>query len=129
MEKNLFEIASREGYRYEFRGLISTEDLWKLKVEDLDTIFKKLNAELKKTADEESLLAVKSDQDETLENKIEIIKYIVNYKMDQSLLAKKAIEIKQKKQHILELISKKKDEDLANKSVDELLGMLEELDK
>ena len=127
MDKNLFEIALREKYRYSFKGQITTEDLWDLSVENLDTIFKGLNEELDKSS-RESLLAKKSKDDQVLQNKIEIIRYIVSCKLDEIEKRKKAAENKVRKQHILEIINKKQDESLQNKSLDELLAMLDELD-
>ena len=61
MEKNLFEIATRNRYRFTYKGVMTVEDLWDLNVEALDAIFKALNRN-KKTADEDSLLAVKNWQ-------------------------------------------------------------------
>lgn len=80
MEKNLFEIATRNRYRFTYKGVMTVEDLWDLNVEALDAIFKTLNRQ-KKTADEDSLLAVKSAEDTELANKIELVKYIVSVKL------------------------------------------------
>ncbi|MDO5134294.1 MAG: hypothetical protein Q4D81_15145 [Eubacteriales bacterium] len=128
MENNLFEIALREKYRYSFKGQISTEDLWDLSVENLDAIFKGLNDEVAKSS-RESLLAKESKDIQTLRNKIEIIRYIVAYKLNEVENRKKAAANKAKKQRILEIINKKQDESLQGKSVDELLAMLDELDE
>ena len=91
-EKNIFEIALREKYRYNFRGQITTEDLWDLSVEQLDKIFKGLNDEIRKT-EEESLLTEKSKEGETLRNKVAIIRYIVAYKLTERENAKKASQM------------------------------------
>ena len=128
MESNLFEIALREKYRYNFKGQISTEDLWDLSVENLDSIFKGLNDEVARSS-RESLLAKESRDTQTLRNKIEIIRYIVSYKLAEIESRKKAVENKAKKQRILEIINKKQDESLQNKSLDELLAMLDSLDE
>ena len=48
----LFETATRNKMRFPFRGMISVEDLWDLKLQDLDSVFKLLNKE-KKQSDEE----------------------------------------------------------------------------
>lgn len=74
MSTNMFEIATRNKFRFPFKGVISTEDLWDLSVESLDNVFKTLNSEMKKTK-EESLLSTKSKDDEVLELKIEIVKH------------------------------------------------------
>ena len=48
MSTNMFEIATRNKFRFPFKGVISTEDLWDLSVESLDNVFKTLNSEMKK---------------------------------------------------------------------------------
>lgn len=126
-EKNLFEIAVREKYRYNYRGQISTEDLWDLPVEALDQIFKSLNEAVRKT-EEESLLAERPKEDEVLRNKIAIIRYIVAYKLAEKEKARKALENKQKKQQILGIISRKQNEKLESMSMEELKAMLDELE-
>ena len=122
----MFEIASRTKMRFPFKGMVSVEDLWDLSVRDLDSVFKTLNAQAKKVQ-EESLLATKTKEDETLAIQIEIVKHIVKTKLDEAEAAKQSKELKDKKQKIMELISAKQDEDLHNKSVDELQAMLAEL--
>lgn len=124
---NLFEIAVREKYRFPYKGLISTEDLWDLSVNALDSIFKTLNKE-RKNADEESLLDVKDNVNTTLENKIAIIKYVVNVKQTEAAEKLLEREKKQQKQKIMNLIAKKQDETLENMSQEELLKKLSELE-
>jgi len=119
-----FEIATRKKYRFPFKGLISTEDCYDLPVESLDTIFKKLNSE-RKRVNEESLLDVKSDQDKELDIKIAIIKHIVSVKLEEENVKMKRLERKEQKQKIMEILSKKKDADLENKSIEELNAMLD----
>lgn len=124
--EKMFEMAARLKMRFAFKGLISVEDLWDLSTEDLDSIFKTLNSQLKK-AEEESLLGTKTKQDKEIDMKIEIIKYVVSVKLEELDLRLKAKEQKEKKQKILEILSTKQDEDLQNKSADELKEMLDQL--
>lgn len=125
MEK-MFEIATRIKMRFPFRGMVSVEDLWDLSVRDLDSIFKTLNAQVKKSQ-EESLLATKTKEDETLSIQIEIVKHIVKTKLDEAETAKQSKELKEKKQKIMEIIAAKQDESLHNASVEELQAMLDNL--
>lgn len=125
--ERMFEVATRSKFRFPFRGMASVEDLWDLSVENLDSVFRTLNSELKK-ATEESLLNVKTKQDKELETKIEIVKYIVKVKQEEELLRLKAKERKEQKQKILEIMATKQDESLQNKSIEELTAMLNELD-
>jgi hypothetical protein len=124
---NIFEVATRNGFRFQFKGMISVEDLWDCSVRDLDSIFKTLNSQLKKV-NEESLLQVKTQQDQELDIKIKIVKYIFGVKQEEENLRLKAKEQKEKKQKIMEILANKQDEGLQNKSVEELQNMLNELD-
>jgi hypothetical protein len=122
----MFEYAVRNKLRFPYKGMISVEDLWDLNVRELDTIFKTLNAQVKKSQ-EESLLETKSKEDETLAVQIDIVKHIVRIKQDEEAARLFAKERKEKQQKLMELINKKQDEDLNNKSIEELQAMLAEL--
>ena len=123
----LFVMATRCKFRFPFKGQISVEDLWDLSVKNLDTIFKTLNAEAKQ-AKEESLLATKSAADAELEAKIEIIKYIVAVKQEETKQRATAAANKEQQRRIDEIIAAKQDEALQNMSVEELLAMRNSLD-
>lgn len=127
MEKNLFEIATRNRYRFNYKGVMTVEDLWSLRVEDLDAIFKMLNRQ-KKTADEDSLLATKSAEDQDLANKIDIVRYIVSVKLAEAADRVSAAEKKAQRDKILEIVAKKKDKALEDMGIDDLMKKLKELD-
>ena len=124
---NLFEVAARNKFRFQYKGLISVEDLWALSTGSLDSIFKVLNSELKQVQ-EESLLNTKTKADKELDMKIEIVKHIVAVKIEEENTKLQAKEKKAQKQKIMELLETKQDESLQNKSEDELKAMLAELD-
>lgn len=127
MIKNMFEVATREKMRFPFKGMISVEDLWDLSVQNLDKVFKTLNSQ-RKEAQEESLLNTKSSEDERLDTQIEIVKYIVNVKLEEQAARAKAAENKEKKQKIMALMAKKDDEAMENMSKEELQKLLDELE-
>ncbi len=126
MEKNLFEIATRNRYRFNYKGVMTVEDLWSLRVEDLDAIFKMLNRQ-KKTADEDSLLATKSAEDQDLANKIDIVRYIVSIKLAEAEDRKTAAEKKEQRDKILAIMAKKQDAKLENMDMAELEAELAKL--
>ena len=124
MSKNLFEIATRNNYQFPFRGMINVIDLWDLPLTNLDSVFKTLNAEIKKS-EEESLLNTKSTEDEEISNKIDIVKYIVSVKLAE----KKAREDNKKNaERLLEIKAKREDAALENLSDEELDKALAELE-
>ncbi|MFW6028846.1 MAG: hypothetical protein ACOCRO_01190 [Halanaerobiales bacterium] len=125
---NLFEKATREKLRFSYRGSVSVEDLWDLPVEELDKIYKGLNSELKKV-EEDSLLGTKSAKDKSLELKVNIIKYIVETKLEEKEKRAKKAELARRKQKILEIMESKKEEQLKDKSLDELEEMINSLEE
>nr|DAV74992.1 MAG TPA: hypothetical protein [Caudoviricetes sp.] len=125
MSTNMFEIATRNKFRFPFKGVISTEDLWDLSVESLDNVFKTLNSEMKKTK-EESLLSTKSKDDEVLELKIEIVKHIVAVKQEEKEARERKFLDRERNQKIMSIIAAKQDEQLHNMSIEELQKLLVE---
>lgn len=128
MNTNIFVTASKHKFRYPYKGLISTEDLWDLNLEQLDSIYKTLNKEMH-VVHEDSLLTVKprSDGDTVLEMEIEIVKYIFEEKIEAARRMEAAVANEAKKRRILEVLAKKQDESYNNMSEDELREMLNEL--
>ncbi|MBR5014331.1 MAG: hypothetical protein IKY16_06965 [Bacteroidales bacterium] len=123
---NIFENASRRKYRFNHRGVITTEDLWDLSLTDLDSIYKSLRTQVKQQESEESLLAAKSAVDNELDDKIEIVRHIVAVRQMEAEERKAERENAQKKQRIYDLIAKKQDEKLENMSIEELTKLLDE---
>ncbi len=124
MAQNIYKYAAKNKLRFPFKGNISTEDLFALNLTDLDTVYKSLSKQVKKD-DGESLLATKTKEDTDIQIKMQIVKEIFEEKQKAIEAAQKAAETKAKNQKIMEIISRKEDEELNNKSVDELKAMLE----
>lgn len=124
--EKMFEMATREKFRFPFRGSVSVEDLWDLTLENLDAIFKTLNSQRKK-ANEESLLATPTSEDEVLDTMIAIVKYIVSVKLEERNAAAEAKSKREQKQKIMSILSAKQDEALQNKSIEELQAMLDNI--
>lgn len=126
MEKNLFELATRCKYRFPYRGQITIEDLWDLHLADLDSVFKALNAEVKK-ASEESLLKLKTKEDEELSDKIAIVRYIVSVKLEEQKIRENEKVNKERKQKLLAIKARREEAALENISDEQLNEMINEL--
>lgn len=126
MEKNLFEIATRNRYRFPYKGMVTVEDLWDLGVGDLDSIFKTLNRQ-KKASDEDSLLAVKTAEDSVLANKIDIVKHIVSVKLEDAERRKAEAENRIQRDKILSIMAKKQDAALEDMDMAQLEAELAKL--
>lgn len=125
-EVNLFEVATRNNYQFPFRGLINVIDLWDLSLTNLDSVFKVLNAEVKKS-EEESLLNTKTKEDEEISNKIEIVKYIVGVKLAEKEAKEDEKKNREMKQRLLAIKAKRQNEALENLSDEDLDRAIAEL--
>lgn len=124
----LFEKASRMKLRFQYKGQISVEDLWDLSVQELDLLFKGVNAQLK-ASKEESLLGVKSRADEIAELSIQIIKHIVETKIKEADEKVQARDRKEEINTLKEIRERKKLGGLENLSEAELDKRIAELEK
>jgi hypothetical protein len=124
---NLFYRAAREKLRFDYGGQISCEDLFDLSVEQLDTIYKALRFQ-QVTVEDESLLR-KVTKEMTLVNlRADIVRYIVEIKLDEVKQRELSAQRKQQKAKIAAIIEKKKDEGLESMSLEELQKTMAELE-
>ena len=124
MAMNIFKKASKEKLRFETNlGSLSTEQLWELSLQDLDTLavgFKKAYDE----SGEKSFLKDDTKKNQILKLKFDIVLDILETKKASQDKAAKALETKQHNEKIHELIRKKEEEQLGDLSVEELKDML-----
>ncbi len=124
----MFEKASRQKLRFQTSiGVLNTEDLWALPLEQLDSLAKQLKKQVAESG-EESFIKAKSSANETIELRFNIVKRVIEIKLEEKeAKATAAAKIAQKK-HLLELLGQKENEALSAKSADEIRAMLKELD-
>lgn len=127
---SIFERASKAKLRFSVKGVMTTEDLWDLKLEDLDKLAIGLRKQVK-DSEEESFIrtthAVSQAAAET-ELKFEIVKHIITVKLAEKEARALAAEKRAKRAQLIELIGKKEVSALEAKSIDDLKKELAELD-
>ena len=117
----LFIKATKKNYQFPFRGMINVI------VQNLDLVFKSLNADYKKS-EEESLLSAQTKESEELSEKIEIVKYIVNEKLAEKKAKEDAKKNREMKQRLLEIKAKRQDaalEGLSDAELDKMIQAME----
>lgn len=120
--RDLFKIAAKKKYRFNYKGYIGVEDLFDLTPEQLDEIYRSLKRKQKESAGESLLQA--SKEDVALSDKIEIVKNIVADKLAAKAKAIKQAEKKAQMNRIREILHDKEDAALKDKSIEELEAML-----
>lgn len=123
----MFEKASRLKLRFKIAaGLISTEDLWTLKLETLNTLAKELNKTIKTSSEEDFIKSRTgvSDQQKVDELRFEIVKHVINVRLEELDAAENAKATRIQNAKINEIIAKKQDAALENMSVEELKALI-----
>lgn len=117
---NIFERASRNKTRFASRkGNMTTEDLWSLSLQDLDTIAKATNKQLKAES-EESFIEQKTTTASGLELQLDILKHVIKSKLSDKEAALKRAETLSRKEVLEDALAQKKVEEIKGKSVEEL---------
>lgn len=128
----MFEKASRKQYRFASpKGSLTVEDLWVIPLTsrtghaNLDDIAKALFKELKEN-ETESFVIKSTKTDDTIKDKFDIVKHIIDIRLAEAEVAKLVKENKERKQLILAEISKRKN-DFSGSSMEELEKLADSL--
>lgn len=124
---NIFEYASKNKFRYPYKGMITTEDLWDMTPAQLDIVYKALNKDAA-DAQIDSLMCTMDHTDAELLMKIDIVKHIFKVKENEVQARKDAASKSAKKQRILDILAQREENDLQAMSKEDLLKMLNDLD-
>lgn len=118
----MFDTATRLKLRFESnKGLLSVEQVWDLNLNALNEMAKSLNRQLKAAAgDEEDFIGANTAVDSQLQLRFDIVKSIIGVKLKERDDSKDAAERKASNQAILELIQRKKQQELEGLSIEEL---------
>jgi hypothetical protein len=135
MMTEIFEQAARLKLRFGSpKGALTVEDLYDLPLSsqsgraNLDDIAKALNRQLKVAVDEVSFVAPAAPKaNDELELQFAVVKRIIEVRVAERDAAKARQEKAEKKQRIMELIARKRDEALSETSVEDLEKMLAEV--
>lgn len=125
----IFEKATRQKLRFEFRGTLTTEDLWDLSTNNIDLIYQELMGK-KETSNKATLKkeTIETAAQKELDLKIEIITHIFNVKTDEEKAAKEKAEKAAKIKELKLLASEKAREEQKGKSLEEINKMIQELE-
>ena len=129
----MFERATRLKLRFNYKGLCQVEDLWDIQVKkendeyvsELNTIYCELEA--MKNDRQKGLYVTRTVEDEIIDLKQAIIKYIFETKKQELIVRENVIARANRKQKLLGVIATKQDAELHDMSVEELNKLVDEL--
>ena len=125
----MFEKATRKKFRFESRrGLLTTEDLWDLGLEDLDEIYIELSGKIEDQQTDSLMTKIRRRGSSILKDMKDIVEHIFTVKTEEAKKAEDRAIRKQKKEQIAKLIEKKKGEELEGKDIDDLVALYNDLD-
>jgi len=120
----MYKEASKQKLRFTTpRGVLTTEQLWDLSINELDAFAVKLQEEHESSASK-SFLVKRSVKDKTVKLRFDIVLDVLYTKYAEMEELKEAREVKEHNNKILHLISEKQDESLKGKSIKQLESML-----
>jgi hypothetical protein len=123
----MFKQASKVKLRFKTSvGALTTEDLWELPLEVLDSLAIELNKDLKDT-EQVSFITDKPRTNATKELQFSILKEIINDKLLQKAEALERQANRVRKTQLIEALEAKRQESLLSMSEEELLKELEGL--
>lgn len=124
---DIFEKASRKALRIKTKfGVIGVEELWALKLVDLNVCAVALSKQVK-AAKEESFLEEVGKVDAATALSFEVVQHIITVKLREEKARKSIAAARIRKQHLLRVLADKKDAVLAEMSIDELNKELSEV--
>jgi hypothetical protein len=130
-EKNLFEVATREEWRFESRrGELTVEHLWTMPLQgndSIDAVAVKLNDDLQKSTTK-SFVTTSNPADKVTELKLELVKYIISVRLAEAAARAEKAEKAAKRKALREAIAAKETEELLGGSAEDLKKRLAELE-
>lgn len=116
----MFKQASKLKIRFQTSiGELSTEQLWDLSLEKLDSLAVSLQEEYKESG-KKSFLEKKTAKDKELKLRFDIVLHILTSKVEEMEAEKENNEVKSHNAKIDALIAEKQDEELKSKSIKDL---------
>jgi hypothetical protein len=123
----LFERASRRKMRYQTdKGMVSTEDLWDLKLEDLNNIAKGYSRKIKEEK-EEDFLKEKTVESTVTKLAFDVVLHVLNTKVEEGRAKLNEKAKKAEKEKLLKILESKEDKELENLTPEEIRARIDAL--
>lgn len=129
---DIFMTATRLKLRFDTpNGLIAVEDLWDLPLTsrnraNLDDIAKDLHRRLKND-DDVSFVVKEKKSDETIQLGFDVVKYIIDVRLEENKKLAEARANKEKREAILAIIADKEVDGLKGQSIEDLRALAQSL--
>lgn len=126
---DLFVLAARKKFRFATsRGQVTVEDLWEMSLTSRDDFnLDNVAINLDEQVDTKSFVKRRSAEGNVNQQKLEIVKFIIETKIVESEAAELAAMNKQKKDKLLAILASKEEQKLAGLSEEEIRAEIAKL--
>jgi len=125
MDRNIFEVATRQKVRFDFRGSLSVEDLWDLTLEQLDIIYAGLSEQAK--LQEVKHLMDTSRTDDGLALRMALVQRVFNVKVEERNARVTREQTRAEYERLLDIKARKQDAALEGLGEEELDAKIAEI--
>lgn len=122
---NLFAEAAKEKYRYPYKGLITTEQLWDLNETELNKVYIALSQS--RNPDGGLIVSADTEKDNELGRKMDIVKFIYDHKKKEEEEKKRAASNSIRRRELEDAIAAKRRDAVSKMSEEDLIAELEKL--
>lgn len=123
--KNVFMEATRKKMRFPFsKGMLTTEDLWDLKTEQLNEIYMELKS--RKKEDGGLIPTSNTEYNDEIDTQLEVIRCVYDTKVTEAKNHESDEVRRQQKEKIKAILKEREDDNLRGLSDDELKEMLKD---
>lgn len=135
MTTNIFEYATRHKLRFtSIKGDLSIENLWDVPLRskddfNLNAVAQAASKALKAISEESFVETARTPEHTRREVSLEVVKHIIQYKLDAEETAKKKAENKVKKEQLYKALAEKQEGKMSALSEKELQRQIAELDE
>jgi hypothetical protein len=138
MTMNIFEYVARNKVRFQSsKGLLSFEDLWEVPLRsksvgdgfNLDVLAKAAKKAMAEASEESYVDKIKTAEQTKHEVVFEIVKYVIDTKLAEEVIAKTRAENRLKREKLLTALAEKQDGKMSAMSEKELRRQIDALDE
>lgn len=124
----MFDIATRQKIRFDFKGKSSVEDMWDCTITEINDVYKPIKKELNSIGEDSLLDTIPHKEKATLQLKVSILEHIVNVKKAEAKAKADSLAKKQEIQQLRDLMQRKQNEQIESLPMEKIAERLAALE-
>ena len=124
---NIWLEALRKGIRFQYKGIISTEDLFELDTKDLQGLYRMYSREYKDLTEDVLDPSIENQEANEAMLRRDIIRGVYSIKLSEQMARQDAQAKEEARQELLSIMAEKQKDELKDLSMEELQAKLDNL--